>query len=160
MRIGDVTVEQEEQTIRLAQLLARSLTPPLTICLDGSLGAGKTFFTRAFAAALGIPAQEVVSPTFALCQTYAGDERIHHIDAYRIGSTAEFEGLGPDDWFEDDAFTLIEWSEKVTAALPPARITIEIAPLDIERRRFRLEWTGSEVPDWLPPLEVGIRQFS
>ena len=47
----------------LADILAELLPDRVTISLNGTLGAGKTYLVQAIAAASGIPAQNVTSPT-------------------------------------------------------------------------------------------------
>jgi len=71
----------------------------LVVCLSGDLGSGKTAFTKAVAAALGIN-EMVTSPTYVIEKIYQiakfGDRisrwgRLIHIDAYRLESARELE---------------------------------------------------------------------
>ena len=84
----------EADTDRLGAALAGVLPPGTTIALNGTLGAGKTRLVQAIAAACGIDRQDVVSPTFVLCQRYQGDRMIYHLDAYRLHDDDEFRELG------------------------------------------------------------------
>jgi tRNA threonylcarbamoyladenosine biosynthesis protein TsaE len=71
------------ETDRLAAALAEALPDGAVVALSGTLGAGKTRLVRGLAAACGVPADEVVSPTFILCQEYRGQRTLYHFDAYR-----------------------------------------------------------------------------
>lgn len=97
------------------------------ITLSGELGAGKTAFTKAAAAALGV-GEVVNSPTFVLEKIYqlpaAGAfKRFIHIDAYRLEGGAELAPLGFDELMREPGnLVFLEWPEKVARALPqPAR---------------------------------------
>ncbi len=59
---------------------------PITMFLNGELGAGKTTFLQGFARELGIN-DPLVSPTYALEQRYATKEGMSfiHLDIYRLG---------------------------------------------------------------------------
>src|SRR5215831_15765648 len=79
-----------------------------------ALAAGKTRLVQAIAAALDVPRDEVLSPTFVLCQQYRGTKTINHLDAYRLHDEDEFRELGTDEMFSSDAVTIIEWADRVT----------------------------------------------
>ena len=78
----------EAATVRVAEALATGLRGGEVIVLEGGLGAGKTFFVRALARALGLDdAVPVTSPTFALVHEYPETEPpLLHADLYRLGS--------------------------------------------------------------------------
>src|SRR5690606_5996027 len=102
----------EEATDRLGAVLAELLPPQAVIALSGTLGAGKTRFVQALAAAAGVPREDVVSPTFVLCQQYEGRQRIYHLDAYRIRDDDEWFELGVEEMFDTTAWVVIEWAER------------------------------------------------
>jgi tRNA threonylcarbamoyladenosine biosynthesis protein TsaE len=144
----------ERDTDRFAAAVAAAaaaLPDGGTIALSGTLGAGKTRFVQAFAAALGVPRAEVVSPTFVLCQQYAGERTIYHLDAYRIQDEDEFAELGPDEMFAENALVLIEWAERVASCLPAERLDIEIEVAGPTARRFTA-WSAA--PIWRPALDA------
>lgn len=117
--------DSPESTRRWAQMLARQVQPPLVIALMGDLGAGKTLFTQAFAAALGVKAP-VTSPTFTLINEYPlpqGD-MLYHVDCYRLSDPiVEARALGLEELF-DLGFVLIEWADRIAPLLPPEHIEI------------------------------------
>ena len=119
-------------TDKLGAALAAALPPNLTVALNGTLGAGKTRLVEAIAAALGVERDDVVSPTFVLCQQYAGKlGEVHrllvHFDAYRLADADEFLELGVEEYFESDCITLIEWADRVSECLPRDHLTIALS---------------------------------
>src|SRR5688500_4759683 len=108
----------ETATDRLGAALAAVLPPGTTVALCGTLGAGKTRLVQAIAAACGVPREQVVSPTFVLCQQYCGTREINHLDAYRIRDEVEFRALGVEELTESSAITIIEWADRVSHVLP------------------------------------------
>ncbi|MEY4463711.1 MAG: tRNA threonylcarbamoyladenosine biosynthesis protein TsaE [Pseudomonadota bacterium] len=64
------TLNSEEETKKLAKLLAQSLKPNDIVLLNGDLGAGKTFFCREVIKYFCGENTDIISPTFNLLQTY------------------------------------------------------------------------------------------
>jgi tRNA threonylcarbamoyladenosine biosynthesis protein TsaE len=100
---------------RATRALAGALAPLLVggdlLLLDGALGAGKTFFVRGLARALGLPASErVTSPTFTLVHEYGTQPRLVHADLYRLegDQRGAFE-LGLLEKRDDGAVLAVEW---------------------------------------------------
>ena len=134
----------ESATDRFGAALAAALPPGTTVALCGTLGAGKTRLVQAIAAACGVPREEVVSPTFVLHQQYRGSGTINHLDAYRIRDEGEFRELGIEELFDSDAITIIEWADRVAAALPDEYVQIEIEVTGPTARRFVIKGVGSQ----------------
>ncbi len=116
-------------TETVAAILARSLAGGEYLSLEGNLGAGKTFFTRAMAKALGV-AGPVTSPTFVLQKIYATTAQpiithIYHYDLYRISSYEELLDLGFED-APETAITLAEWGDKFAASMPKPLIRLRL----------------------------------
>ena len=65
-----VAVPDEAALAPLARRLVAALPPRALVTLVGDLGAGKTTFVKAVAAAMGIDPTEVVSPTFGLIHVH------------------------------------------------------------------------------------------
>lgn len=138
-----ITSKSIAETKTIAQEFARSLTGGTrarVIALVGDLGAGKTMFTQAFAAALGV-ADKVASPTFVILKIYELNKRIAfrhlvHIDAYRLASPQELAHLGFHALVKDkDAIVVIEWADRVRALIPKDAIWISFAHGDKEEVR-------------------------
>jgi tRNA threonylcarbamoyladenosine biosynthesis protein TsaE len=124
-----VPLPTRRATIRLARALAPQLQPSDLVVLEGDLGAGKTFFTRALARALGVPREvPVTSPTFALVHELEGARlRVAHADLYRLGDDAELEPLGLRDARGDGALLVVEWGARWAGALGGDALLIHLA---------------------------------
>ena len=114
------------------------------ITLSGDLGAGKTYFARAFIRHyLGNPDLEVPSPTYLIAIEYQGEvgRLVTHMDLYRISSADELEELGLDEALANGA-VLIEWPERGDLTNIPNRIDIDFEiTADLTRT---LNLTGSK----------------
>ena len=132
----------EWATDRFGAALAVALPVGATVALCGTLGAGKTRLVQAIAAACGFPREDVVSPTFVLIQQYGGQRTINHLDAYRLHDEDEFRELGVDELFNSDAITIIEWADRVAAALPDEYLRIDIEVTGPTSRRFVAKSVG------------------
>ena len=118
----------------LAWRLAPLLEPGDVVSLWGDLGAGKTAFARALIQAMAGKPIEVPSPTFTLVQTYVLSAEIWHFDLYRLKRVDEIYELGFEDALSDGV-TLIEWPERLEAALPRERLDIRFADGSAPDRR-------------------------
>ena len=124
-----------EDTIRLAQQVAKAARVGDVIALKGDLGAGKTAFARAFIQYLAAKEIEVPSPTFTLVQIYELPKvTIYHFDLYRLSSPDELLELGLEEAFAE-GITLIEWPEIIKAMAIPNRLDIEFSFNDPSRTR-------------------------
>src|SRR3954466_5534209 len=133
-----VQTSSEEETATIGRQLATGLTAGDVLLLYGELGAGKTAFVRGLAEGLGVPREEVSSPTFTLIQEYRGGRlTLFHVDLYRIEDPREFDELGPDEIAEDGVLA-IEWAEKLPAAPRRGVIVVRIAHGDDDRREIRI----------------------
>ncbi len=135
------TSHNESDTIELAQNLESEKFPNMVICLDGELGSGKTFFTKAFAQAMGIT-DEVTSPTFNIIKEYNGELPMYHMDVYRVENNVD--NLGLTEYFDKGGVTIIEWSEMIKDYLPKERLDIRIKIVDENTRVFVLTPHGEE----------------
>lgn len=120
------TTRSATETEQVAENFAQTLVGGEILLLKGDLGAGKTHFVKGLARGLGID-DVVTSPTFALHNVYFGRLTLNHFDFYRIENSEEAEMLGLNELFYDkNAVSAIEWSERVADLLPPNCITVAI----------------------------------
>ena len=107
----------EDDTRRLAEILASRIGCGDVVTLAGDLGTGKTTFARYFIQSLSPQPVEVTSPTFTLVHTYpvhvSGDVscELYHYDLYRIETPQELHELGLEDALTQ--VVLIEWPERL-----------------------------------------------
>jgi len=135
----------EAATAALGAVLAELLPDGTTVALRGTLGAGKTRLVQAVAEAAGVDRRDVASPTFVLVHEHHARRTIYHLDAYRIADLDEFEQLGPDEYFESPALTLVEWADRVEPCLPRERIDVHIEVTGEHTRRFEIRAVGEHI---------------
>jgi len=123
----------EEETLRLAESLARGFSGREVVLLRGELGAGKTVFSRGLAIGLDVKeTASVCSPSYCLVNVYQGRVPVFHIDLYRLQGEAEIRDLGWEDYL-GEGVVIVEWAEKLPFALDGIQVTIT-AGADDERR--------------------------
>lgn len=114
-----------EATSALGRALASAALPGDLVCLWGDLGAGKTHLAKAFGAGLGVTGT-IVSPSFILMAEYEGRLPLFHLDLYRLADASDAFGGGLVDDRQTAGVTLVEWPDRMGAALPAARLDVRI----------------------------------
>ena len=135
-----IKVDSETETKELAERLAQVLRPASVVTLTGDLGVGKTTFTKGFGVGLGVK-RTINSPTFTIVKSYHAEIPLHHIDAYRLEDSDE--DIGFDDYFTDQAITVVEWPQFIDLFLPEERLEILIERLEGDSRLITLNPIGS-----------------
>lgn len=119
-------VETEEIGKKLAEKLTILDKKRAYIAMRGEMGVGKTVFTRGFVSHFG--RANVKSPTYTIVNEYrAGGKRIYHFDLYRIDCSDDLESIGYHEYVESDAYSIVEWSERVPEYIPDDAITVTIS---------------------------------
>ena len=117
------TLKDLEATRALGRYLVQQAERPSLLLLEGTLGAGKTSLVQGIASALGID-EPITSPTFALAQHYPqGQPPLVHLDLYRLELPAAADDLflqEEEEAVEMGAILVVEWSERLSLALPEA----------------------------------------
>lgn len=117
LRAG-VRTSSADETRALAAAWAAGLPADATVALHGDLGAGKTTWVQGMAIGLGI-SEPVTSPTFTIYTLHQGMGRmLAHLDAYRLASADEAEGLLLEEYLVSPWCLAIEWPEKVPGWVP------------------------------------------
>ena len=119
-----------DQTRRLGERLGALLQGGDVICLEGTLGAGKTCLAQGVGRGWGV-SRTLTSPTFVLVREYTRPQdkvRLYHIDLYRISGAAEAWGLGLEEFVGDaHAVCIIEWAERARPLMPPEYLWIRLS---------------------------------
>lgn len=159
-----VQLRDTAATSDFAARLAGVLKAGDLLILSGELGAGKTTFTQALGAALGVR-PGIISPTFVLVRIHpslvAGPDLVH-VDAYRLGSAAEIDDIDLENTL-DSSITVVEWGEGRVEHLSDSYLLIRLerpseapqqAELDEESEPRVLEltavgprWAGVELSE-------------
>ena len=123
--LANIRVVDEQAMHQLGLNLATLLEAGDMVLLTGPLGAGKTTMTRGVGEGLGVIGT-VSSPTFVIARTHkreASAVPLVHVDAYRLGSPAEFDDLDID---LARSIVLVEWGRGFAEGLTANYLDIEI----------------------------------
>ncbi|MBI2327738.1 tRNA (adenosine(37)-N6)-threonylcarbamoyltransferase complex ATPase subunit type 1 TsaE [Candidatus Curtissbacteria bacterium] len=141
-----------QKTQKIAHDLAKTLKGGDIVALFGDLGVGKTTFVQGLAVGLGIK-KRILSPTFVFIRSYPltinhkpaspakrGEPlTFYHIDLYRGEGINDFQDLGLDELFGNDAIVVLEWADKIKNKLPKKRIDVTIETVDETTRRIKIQ---------------------
>lgn len=130
-----------DATRAFAADLASVAAPGDVLCLWGELGAGKTVFAKGYGAGLGVR-DTILSPSFVLMGEYTGRLPLFHIDLYRLASATEALDGGLLDDRQSAGVVLIEWPDRLGAALPDDRLDVRIDGGADEPRTLRIAAHG------------------
>ena len=131
-----------QETEAIGEELAQKLRGGDVLAFTGSLGMGKTAFTRGLARGLGCRGR-VTSPTFTIVNEYEGRTPLFHFDMYRLGSSDELFDIGWEDYLTRGGVCAVEWSERVNDAMPADTLWVDIARGTDESDRI-ITITGGE----------------
>lgn len=118
-------------TVAIGRAIGAALDPlprgGFVVVLLGDLGAGKTVLAGGIATGLGVPATSpVVSPTFTFARGYRGRVPMFHLDAYLVRSAADLEASGWEELGGEGRVTVVEWGDRIAAALPTDRLEVTL----------------------------------
>jgi tRNA threonylcarbamoyladenosine biosynthesis protein TsaE len=152
----EIISRNPEQSRRVGMRLGALLRPGDVICLIGDLGAGKTTFVQGVAAGWG-SLDPVSSPTFVLVNMYrrTDQERLYHLDAYRLSGPAEAIDLDLDDMLANGSL-LIEWADRIEAALPTDRLRISLQWIDESQRDMFFTAEGDRYQNLLDEFRAAV----
>ncbi len=130
------------ETRALAARLGTHLAAGDLVALRGELGAGKTEFVRGLAQGLGVPADTVASPSFALAYEYQGRLTLVHLDLYRLAGVSQEFLPDLEDYLSGPQVTAVEWAERLGDLLPPAYLEATLTITGEEEREISLAGHG------------------
>lgn len=137
-----LTANSVADTRHVGRRLASLANPGDVVLLAGSLGAGKTAFVSGLAEGLGVT-DPVTSPSFVIVKRYDdGFMPLHHVDVYRLGSSAEFEDLGVVEAAADGVL-VIEWGDAVASIVPDSHLLVSFEIIDEHTRRLEFVPSGA-----------------
>ncbi|MCY1592562.1 tRNA (adenosine(37)-N6)-threonylcarbamoyltransferase complex ATPase subunit type 1 TsaE [Staphylococcus pettenkoferi] len=146
-----IKINNLQDLAHFAKTLTACLQAGDLILLNGDLGAGKTTLSQMIGKQLGVK-RNINSPTFNIIKSYKGTTlKFHHMDCYRLEDSEE--DLGFEEYFEDHAVTVIEWSEFIQDLLPAEHLTINLAVTGEETRELTLEANGDRYQKMKEALE-------
>jgi len=131
------------QTRRVGMRLGGLLKTGDVICLQGDLGSGKTTLAQGICAGWG-SLDHATSPTFVLVNVYrrADGAQLFHLDAYRLADSTEAADLDITT-LTDHGPLIIEWAERIKAALPKNHFWISLRWVDDNQRDMVVSAFGS-----------------
>ena len=134
----------------VASLMAEHLPHTALVTLQGELGAGKTTFVKAIAAAVAIDPSNVTSPTFNLITIHESPEntlRLVHADMYRMADPDELIETGWDTALDPPpgyrCWAFVEWPQKIASSLPAHCLSITLKVTGESSRQLTIKGTGT-----------------
>ena len=141
---GEVITRSDAETMKQAERLAR-VFPHALVLLQGPLGAGKTTFTRGFAAGIGVSG-DVSSPTYTILNVYRdGDLCLYHLDLYRLQCLEEVYDVGVFEILDAGFPCVVEWSERVPELAGWPHLAVTLFPVGDGARRITWEPRAGKV---------------
>jgi tRNA threonylcarbamoyladenosine biosynthesis protein TsaE len=138
-------VKEFEYTLEQLPVVVNDLLPLIEpyklILLIGEMGAGKTTFVSQLCQSIGVK-DEISSPTFALVNEYvlSDENKIFHLDLYRIIDENELLDLGFEDILEQHAkHIIIEWPQVAANLLPEKYVLLKFEKLGEGVRKIKIK---------------------
>ena len=141
-----VTSDTETEQIgkNLAEMLTKLGIKRAYIAMRGEMGVGKTVFTRGFVSHFG--RANVKSPTYTIVNEYkVGGANVYHFDLYRISDGDDLESIGYHEYVESNAYSIVEWSERVPEYIPEDAITVTISRVADDESARDITITGGVI---------------
>ncbi len=143
-----IRTRSRAETASVGAAVASLLHGGDVVILSGELGAGKTALTSGLVSALGSNDQ-VTSPTFTIMRhhPFGTGGQLLHLDAFRLAGPDDAEEIGLLELLDAGAIAVIEWGERIAAALGPNLLVLTLAHVDDDddARDIRVEGRG---PRW------------
>ena len=144
-----LTIHSVESLPEVAAEFLRLAEGKRIFAFHGSMGAGKTTFTKALCDCLGV-CDTVNSPTFAIVNEYAdtaGDVVAYHFDFYRIKKEDEVLDIGFEDYVNSGNVCFMEWPELIGSYLPDETVKVYIEEREDGSRIIMMDAEEEEETD-------------
>lgn len=128
MTASTMALATAEDTRSVGRRLGECLAPGDLVVLTGGLGAGKTTMTQGIGEGVGVRGP-VTSPTFVIARVHpslVGGPALVHVDAYRLGGSAELDDLDLDTDLAQSV-TVVEWGSGLVEELSPDRLELTLS---------------------------------
>lgn len=126
MRQFNLISKSQDQTYSIGYSLGACLPLGSILGIQGTIGAGKTIFTKGLAKGIGV-SEDITSPTYPIILEYPLSQGCFvHMDWYRTSGSEEVEMLGIEEYFTPTHICVIEWSDRATDLVPSSSIGISI----------------------------------
>ncbi len=154
-----IHVSSADQTLKLGEIIGKSLKPGTIIALTGELGAGKSVLVKGIAKGLQVE-EEPNSPTFVIMNCYEGRLPLFHFDLYRVADEDELIAMGYEEFFFGEGVAAVEWADRVPGIFPEEAIEIGITiPEEEESENSRnINITGAR--EWVLSFKSTAAQAS
>jgi tRNA threonylcarbamoyladenosine biosynthesis protein TsaE len=145
-----------DQTRRLGIHLGGYLETGDVICLEGDLGTGKTTLVQGMGQGWGT-LDPITSPTYVIVNEYRrpSNARFFHLDAYRLEGALDAEYLDLDRMLVQGPM-VIEWADRIKAALPAEYLWIRLSYSALEQRIMLLVPQGKRYESLVENLRYKI----
>jgi tRNA threonylcarbamoyladenosine biosynthesis protein TsaE len=152
----DIISLSANNTFNIGKTIARYLDRGDIVCLFGELGSGKTVISKGIGFGLGVETDKVISPTFVLIRQYKGRLPVYHFDLYRINSPKDIFGLGYEEFFYDQAVSIIEWADRLKFLLPKEFLKVELFVKGEKKRLLKFSAQGRRYKSLLEKIHAHI----
>ena len=117
-----------------------SSTKNKTLLFYGQMGVGKTTLIKEICKQLEV-LDNISSPTFSLVNEYhtKNKGKVFHFDFYRIEDENEALDIGIEEYFDNNAWCLVEWPENIENLLPLDAVEIHLSILDNQQRNILIK---------------------
>ena len=148
MKLLKCLSKSDVETVEIGKRLGLVLSGGDVVALSGTLGSGKTWFTKGVGLGVGVSPDEVItSPSFSLVNEYEGRCLLYHMDLYRLDNLSDIMAIGLDDYFHDQSVVVVEWAERCQEILPDGFIDVKITILGDSERSIEISSDDPDVSD-------------
>lgn len=116
---------------QLADAILSEAGSKKVIAFTGPMGSGKTTLIKRICMQLGIPENQISSPTFGIVNEYSIPGLVvYHFDLYRLRTIEELIAIGFEEYLDSGNYCFIEWPELADTLLfdDTLKVTLLVMP--------------------------------